>query len=82
MRDGLQFDDGTELKADLIVFATGFSGNIRQTVCNTLGDDIAEQIEDFWGLSEEGEILGAYKPSGRTSSRPIIMITSMQDQVD
>jgi hypothetical protein len=48
----------------LIVFATGFSGNIRQTVADTLGEDIADQVEDFWGLNKEGELLGAFKPSG------------------
>ncbi|OAL23978.1 hypothetical protein AYO22_06002 [Fonsecaea multimorphosa] len=63
--DGLQFSDGTEIQADVIVYATGFVGNIRQTVYETLGDDVATQVEDFWGLNHEGELLGAFKPSGR-----------------
>ncbi|KIX97660.1 uncharacterized protein Z520_06438 [Fonsecaea multimorphosa CBS 102226] len=62
--DGLQFSDGTEIQADVIVYATGFVGNIRQTVYETLGDDVATQVEDFWGLNHEGELLGAFKPSG------------------
>ncbi|OQU93665.1 hypothetical protein CLAIMM_00145 [Cladophialophora immunda] len=62
--DGLRFSDGTEIQADLIVYATGFVGNIRQTVYETLGDEIADQVEDFWGLNNEGELLGAFKPSG------------------
>ena len=62
--DGLLFSDGTEVKADVIVYATGFAGNLRQAVADTLGHDIAEQVEDFWGMNPEGETLGAFKPTG------------------
>ncbi|OAP55015.1 hypothetical protein AYL99_10715 [Fonsecaea erecta] len=63
-QDGLKFSDGSELHADVIVYATGFVGNIRQTVYETLGAEVADQVEDFWGLNHEGELLGAFKPSG------------------
>lgn len=62
---GLVFDDGSKVEADVIIFATGFVGNMRLTIRVLFSDDIAAQISDFWGLDDEGEILGAFKPSGR-----------------
>lgn len=66
--EGLLFSDGNELKADVIVFATGFSGNLRQVVADTFGYSVADQLDDFWGMDIEGETNGAFKPSGRKSS--------------
>ncbi len=66
--DGLKFTDGTELKADLIVFATGFVGSMKVAIRDMLGSGVADRIEDFWGINEEGEIKGAFKPSGRKKS--------------
>jgi len=63
--NGLAFDDGSELPADVIVFATGFCGNLRDDVRTILGDDVADKVSDFWGLDDEGEPRGAYRPSGR-----------------
>ena len=63
--DGLVFDDGSKLKADVIVLTTGFVGSIRGTIASKLGEDIASQVEEYWGLNSEGEIRGAYKPTGR-----------------
>ena len=59
------FSNGDHLKADVIVFATGFLGNLRLVVADLFGDEVADQVEDFWGLDEEGELRGAFKPSGR-----------------
>lgn len=66
--EGLLFSDGVELPADVILFATGFSGNLRQVVADTFGSSIADQLEDFWGMDTEGETQGAFKPSGRKCS--------------
>ena len=68
--DGLEFTDGTELKADFIVFATGFVGSMKVAIHDLLGSDVAERIEDFWGVNEEGEIKGAFIPSGREFRTP------------
>ncbi|KAH8816732.1 hypothetical protein F5884DRAFT_842242 [Xylogone sp. PMI_703] len=62
--DGLLFDDGSELKADVIVFCTGFVGNMRHLAGAIVGPEIENQLEDFWGLNEEGEIRGAFKNTG------------------
>jgi hypothetical protein len=58
---GLLLDDGTELDADVIVFTTGFEGNMKYLVKDIFGEEIAEQMGDFWGLDEEGEVKGAWK---------------------
>ncbi|KAF2228902.1 flavin-containing monooxygenase [Viridothelium virens] len=63
-KDGLLFSDGDHLKADVIVFATGFVKNQRLVVAEILGQEVADQLEDYWGLNEEGEIKGAFRPSG------------------
>ncbi|KAK2782663.1 hypothetical protein FQN52_000763 [Onygenales sp. PD_12] len=62
--DGLIFDDGSELKTDIILHATGFETSYRPTISRILGPEIAARVNDFWGLDQEGEIKGAYKPSG------------------
>ncbi|KAL9560680.1 hypothetical protein ACKAV7_015171 [Fusarium commune] len=59
---GLAFTDGTEIKADVIVLATGFVGNLRQHVDKIFGSAIAKRAGDCYGLDGEGEVLGAYKP--------------------
>ena len=59
------FSDGEEVKADLIVFATGFVGGMKDSIREILGSEVADSIDDFWGLNKEGEIKGAFKPSGR-----------------
>ena len=63
--DGIMFSDGTELKADVVVFATGFVGSMKVAIRELLSSEVADRIEDFWGINEEGEIRGAFKPSGR-----------------
>ena len=63
--DGLVFEDSTKVQANVVVYATGFVGNMRESVRDYFGDGVASQVEDFWGLDEEGELKGAYKPSGR-----------------
>ena len=65
--EGLMFNDGTHLKADVIVFATGFMGSMKDTIREILGSEVADRVEDFWGINEEGELKGAFKPSGRKS---------------
>lgn len=65
-KDGLEFDDGSALKADVIVFATGFDHSMKGQVAEIFGPKIAEQMGDFWGLDKEGELKGAFKRCGRT----------------
>lgn len=67
-RSGLRFEDGNELEADIIIFATGFEADHREQVAGIVGRDIADRLDDYWGLDAEGELRGAYKPCGRKSS--------------
>ena len=64
---GLAFNDGSTLDADVIVFATGFEGNMRHMAEKIIGPEVANQLDDFWQVDAEGEVLGAWKPIGRKS---------------
>ncbi|KAI0741575.1 FAD/NAD-P-binding domain-containing protein [Daedaleopsis nitida] len=62
-KNSLVLTDGTELPADLVVFATGYY-HMRETNTELLGKDVIDQTEPVYGLDEEGEIKGSYRPSG------------------
>ncbi|EED23406.1 flavin-containing monooxygenase, putative [Talaromyces stipitatus ATCC 10500] len=62
---GLLFADGTHLKADVLVFATGFLGNMRDIVRRIFVDEVADRAGDCWGVDDEGEIKGVFKPTGQ-----------------
>lgn len=55
---GLLFDDGQELPADLIVFATGYDMDYRKAVAGIVGDEMAEKLPEFWGLNKDGDVRG------------------------
>ena len=61
---GFEFSDGSRLDADVIVFATGYEGSIKQTARAILGNDVGASLEEFWQCSAEGEIRGAWKHTG------------------
>lgn len=64
---GLQFADGSTLDADVIIFATGFEGNMREAAEDIVGKEVGENLDDWWGVDKEGEIRGAWKPMARES---------------
>ena len=61
----IQFEDGTTVDADVIVFATGFANDVRTQAAVLTGPEIGETLEDYFYVDEEGEILGAWKPQAR-----------------
>ncbi|KAH0145305.1 flavin-containing monooxygenase, partial [Aureobasidium melanogenum] len=63
-RTGLRFQDGSEVHADVIVLATGFRSNLRESVAAIIGSSTANHLDDFFGLDAEGEIRGLAKPIG------------------
>ncbi|KAJ4345202.1 uncharacterized protein N0V89_011331 [Didymosphaeria variabile] len=63
--DGLECSNGQHIPADVVVFATGFVGNLRLVVADIFGSELAGQLDDYWGLDDEGELKGAFKFSGR-----------------
>jgi hypothetical protein len=62
-RDSLVLADGRELKADIVVLATGYD-NMRTTLRKALGDKVADRAKDVWNLDEEGEVNAMWRPSG------------------
>ncbi len=60
---GLLFEDGTELEADEIVFATGYQ-NMRSTARKIFGDQVADRVNDVWGFDEEGELRTMWRRTG------------------
>lgn len=53
--DGLLLADGSELKADIVVLATGYQ-TLRSTAKSLFGDEVASRLGNGWGLTEEGEM--------------------------
>jgi cation diffusion facilitator CzcD-associated flavoprotein CzcO len=53
--DGIVFQDGSKLEADVVVLATGYV-NMRETARKVFGDGVGDKVRDVWGLNEEGEI--------------------------
>ena len=70
-KDGLKLEDGTELKADAIVFATGYS-SMNGWAEQLIGKDVADKVGKCWGLGSdtpkdpgpwEGELRNMWKPT-------------------
>ncbi|GME33657.1 Aromatic-ring hydroxylase-like protein [Neofusicoccum parvum] len=59
---GLRFEDGSEVEADVVVYATGFVGNVRHAAAEIVGEEVGARLEDFWGVDREGEVRGVCKP--------------------
>jgi hypothetical protein len=59
----LLLDDGTELLADEIIFATGYT-SMLETTRKIMGGDFAGQLKEVWGLDEEGELRSVWRRSG------------------
>ena len=60
---GVKLVDGSVLKADEIIFATGYQ-SMRTQTRRIFGDDIADQVPDVFGFNEEGEFRGLWQRTG------------------
>ncbi len=60
---GVEFADGTELEADIVVLATGYE-NMRESARAMLGDEVADRCTPVWGLDDEGELRTIWRDSG------------------
>lgn len=67
----ISFSDGSELAADLIVYATGYEP-MQGWVVELLGQDVADRVGPIWGLGSglrgdegpwEGELRNMWKPT-------------------
>ncbi|CAA7267532.1 unnamed protein product [Cyclocybe aegerita] len=61
--DGLKFEDGSTLPADVVVFCTGLA-DPRHTIRSVFGDEVADKSKPVWGINEEGEINGCWRDLG------------------
>ncbi|WAQ87739.1 hypothetical protein PtA15_8A645 [Puccinia triticina] len=61
---GLQFEDGEEIDADLIVFATGYQ-SIRKTIAKMISHQVANRLGPVWGKDNQGEIPGTWRLFGQ-----------------
>jgi hypothetical protein len=59
----INFADGTEIEADVVIFCTGYE-NGRMRTRRVFGDSVADAIDPVWGYDEQGEIRGAWRRSG------------------
>jgi cation diffusion facilitator CzcD-associated flavoprotein CzcO len=69
---GLKFSNGSQLDADVVVFATGYKSDLRESAKRIIGDEVAENLEEFWQCDREGEIRGAWRDTGRKLCSPTI----------
>ncbi|KAH0828140.1 hypothetical protein J3R83DRAFT_3828 [Lanmaoa asiatica] len=60
---GLKFADGTELEADIVVFSTGY-GDPRDSMREICGPQVADKVNQVWGLTEEGEVNSVWRDCG------------------
>ncbi|TFK22738.1 hypothetical protein FA15DRAFT_595487 [Coprinopsis marcescibilis] len=63
-KEGVVFEDGKELEADVVVFCTGLSDARQGPIRRVCGDQVADACSDIWGLSDEGEIRGCWTEVG------------------
>ncbi|KAG8664269.1 hypothetical protein FPOAC2_14199 [Fusarium poae] len=61
-KTGLLFDDGSSIDADVIVVCTGFKTDMLEDVSKMVEPEVVEKLDHYWGLDEEGELRGAFKP--------------------
>lgn len=69
--DGVTLEDGTELPADLVVFATGY-GSMNGWAAKLISQEVADKVGKCWGLGSdttkdpgpwEGELRNMWKPT-------------------
>ena len=72
--NGIAFDDGSELEADLIVLATGYS-SMNGWAADLISQEVADTVGKCWGLGSdtkkdpgpwEGELRNMWKPTKQT----------------
>ncbi|KAG9220500.1 hypothetical protein CCMSSC00406_0003956 [Pleurotus cornucopiae] len=62
-KTGLKFDDGSELAADVVLFATGL-GDSKSAMTAVCDEEVYSKAGRVWGLDPEGEIHAAWRDIG------------------
>ncbi|KAI9567756.1 hypothetical protein HD554DRAFT_2023427 [Boletus coccyginus] len=60
---GIEVVDQTVVEGDVVIFATGF-GDIRGSIEEICGSDVAARVGKVWGLDAEGELQGMWRRTG------------------
>ncbi|KAG6860939.1 hypothetical protein C0995_005769 [Termitomyces sp. Mi166 len=60
---GLKFEDGSELPADVVVFATGL-GDSRAHIRKVVGEEVLKSVNPIWGFDPEGELNSVWRDMG------------------
>ncbi|KAG5720265.1 Flavin-containing monooxygenase YUCCA3 [Termitomyces sp. T112] len=60
---GLKFEDGSELSADVVIFATGLSDS-RAHIRKIVSEEVFKSLKPIWGLDPEGELNGIWRDLG------------------
>ncbi|RPD53954.1 dimethylaniline monooxygenase (N-oxide-forming) [Lentinus tigrinus ALCF2SS1-7] len=63
IENGLVLSDGTELLADVVVFATGYT-SMRESNAEVLGPEIMKHVGPVGGRDEDGEVNGLFRQCG------------------
>lgn len=58
--NGVMLEDGTELEADHVVLATGYT-SILDAIRPIIGDDVADRIGSVWRWGDDNEITNVYR---------------------
>lgn len=56
------FSDGSGVKVDILVLATGYLP-LQEGVRAMLGDEVADRVGPIWGIGEDGELRNMYAPT-------------------
>ncbi|KAF7798202.1 hypothetical protein EIP86_009419 [Pleurotus ostreatoroseus] len=62
-KTGLKFTNGSEIEADVVMFATGFA-DYRDGIRAIIDEDPAHPLTPIWGLNEEGELRTTWREVG------------------
>ncbi|KAI0917747.1 hypothetical protein AcV7_007077 [Taiwanofungus camphoratus] len=62
-KTGLKFQNGSEIDADVVVFATGFD-TPHSAFKRIIGEELGSKVGPIWGVDEEGEQNGTWRYLG------------------
>jgi hypothetical protein len=72
VENGLEFESGQILDADVVVFATGYQQDPRIQAATIVGDEIAKSMRISRELDKDGEFDGNMMPVGECSASHIV----------
>jgi hypothetical protein len=67
VENGLEFESGEILDADVVVFATGYQRDPRIQAATVVGNEVAKSMMISRGLDKDGELDGNMMPVGECS---------------